>query len=100
VARRSRAELIANVLPIEKKFFALAERYVNAADDDVANLARALFVHHQHFFSFVHEDGVDPTNKSENAAGGICDRMPRAGLCRVLHFSPGRIASHPAANAA
>jgi transposase len=58
----TRAELIVKVLPIEKKFFALAERYVNAADDDVANLARALFVHHQHFFSFVHEDGVDPTN--------------------------------------
>ena len=25
-------------------------------------LARALFVHHTHFFTFVHEDGVEPTN--------------------------------------
>jgi len=58
----TRAQLIAKVLPIEKQFFALAERYVNAADDDVSNLARALFVHHPHFFTFVHEEGVEPTN--------------------------------------
>jgi transposase len=58
----TRAQLIAKVLPIEKRFFVLAERYVNAADADVSNLARALFVHHAHFFTFVHEEGVDPTN--------------------------------------
>lgn len=58
----TRAQLIAKVLPIEKRFFALAERYVNAADGDVSNLARALFVHHPHFFTFVHEEGVEPTN--------------------------------------
>ena len=58
----TRPELIAKALPIEKKFFALAERSVNAVDNDVGNLARALFVHHQHFFTFVHEDGVEPTN--------------------------------------
>ena len=58
----TRHELIAKALPIEKKFFALAERYVNAADTDVGNVARALFIQHQHFFTFVHEDGVEPTN--------------------------------------
>jgi len=58
----TRAELIASVLPIEKKFFALAERHVNAADDNVRNLARALFEHHRHFFTFVYHDGVSPTN--------------------------------------
>lgn len=58
----TRAQLIAKAFPIEKKFFALGERYVNAADTDVGNLARALFVHHQHFFTFVHEEGVEPTN--------------------------------------
>jgi transposase len=58
----TRTQLIAKVLPIEKRFFALAERYVNAADPDVSNLARALFVHHAHFFTFVHEEGVEPTN--------------------------------------
>jgi transposase len=58
----TRPELIAKALPIEKKFFALAEQHLNAANRDVCNLARALFVHHQHFFTFVHEDGVEPTN--------------------------------------
>jgi transposase len=64
----TRLELIANVLPIEKRFFALAERYVNAADADVSNLARALFVHHAHFFTFVYEDGVEPTNNAAERA--------------------------------
>lgn len=58
----TRAQLIAKVLPLEKRFFALAERYVNAANAEVANLARALFVHHPHFFTFVHAEGVEPTN--------------------------------------
>lgn len=58
----TRAQLIAKALPIEQRFFALAERYVNAADADVSNLARAVFVHHAHFFTFVYEDGVEPTN--------------------------------------
>jgi transposase len=64
----TRPELIAKAFPIEKKFFALAERYVNAANTDVGNLARALFVHHQHFFTFVHEAGVEPTNNTAERA--------------------------------
>src|SRR3989441_6271576 len=64
----TRAELIAKAFPIEKKFFALGERYVNAADTDVGNLARALFVHNQHFFTFVHEAGVEPTNNAADRA--------------------------------
>jgi transposase len=79
----TRTQLIAKVLPIEKQFFALAKRSVNATDADVSNLARALFVHHPHFFTFVHEDGVEPTNNVAHAAGGMCRGMPRAGLCRV-----------------
>jgi transposase len=58
----TRTQLIAKALPVEKAFFSLGQRYVNAADADVSNLARALFVHHPHFFTFVHEDGVEPTN--------------------------------------
>jgi hypothetical protein len=60
--------MITKVLPIEKKFFALARRHVNAADDDVWNLARALFVHLPHFFTFVHEEGVEPTNNAAERA--------------------------------
>ena len=64
----TRAALIAKVLPLEKRFFALADRHVNAADADVSNLARALFVHHPHFFTFVHEAGVEPTNNAAERA--------------------------------
>lgn len=63
-----RQELIAKALPLEKKFFVLAEQYVNAPDKDVCNLARALFVHHPHFFTFVHEHGVEPTNNAAERA--------------------------------
>jgi len=58
----TRDQLIAKVLPLEKAFFTLGERYVNATTIEVSNLARALFVHHQHFFTFVHENGIEPTN--------------------------------------
>ena len=64
----TRAELIAKAFPIEKKLFALGEHYVNAVNTDVGNLAHALFVHHQHFFTFVHEEGVEPTNNAAERA--------------------------------
>jgi transposase len=64
----TRPQLIAKVLPIEKAWFALGDHYVNAANDDVRNLARALFVHNQHFFTFVHEEGVEPTNNTAERA--------------------------------
>jgi transposase len=64
----TRAQFIAKALPIEKRLFALAERYLDAAHADVRNLAYAFFVHHQHFFTFVHEAGVAPTNNSAERA--------------------------------
>lgn len=64
----TRAQLIDKVLPIEKRLFALGEWYLNARNDDVRNLATAFFVHHHHFFTFVHEEGVDPTNNSAERA--------------------------------
>jgi transposase len=64
----TRAALIATVLPLEKRLFALGERHLNAANADVRNLAYAFFVHHQHFFTFVHEEGVEPTNNSAERA--------------------------------
>lgn len=64
----TRADLIAKVLPIEKRLFALGERSLDAANADVRNLAYAFFVHHQHFFTFVYEAGVAPTNNSAERA--------------------------------
>ncbi len=64
----SRQPLIARMRPVEQAFFRLGDRHVNAPTQDVRNLARALFVHHAHFFTFVHEDGVDPTNNAAERA--------------------------------
>ncbi len=64
----TRAELIEKVLPIEKRLFALGERHLDAANADVRNLALAFFVHNQHFFTFVHEEGVAPTNHAAERA--------------------------------
>jgi transposase len=64
----TRQQLITKVLPIEKQFFAVASRSVNAANDDVRNLARALFLHLPHFFTFVYEEGVEPTNNAAERA--------------------------------
>ena len=64
----TRAQLIDKVLPIEKKLFALGARYLDAANDDVRNLAQAFFVHNPHFFTFVYEEGVEPTNNAAERA--------------------------------
>ncbi|MEO8329947.1 MAG: IS66 family transposase [Candidatus Nanopelagicales bacterium] len=64
----TRAELIAHVRPIEQRLFALGERHLNAAHADVRNLARTFFVHNQHFFTFVYEEGVEPTNNAAERA--------------------------------
>jgi len=64
----TRQQLITKVLLIEKKLFALAGRSVNAENHDVRNLARALFLHLPHFFTFVYKEGVEPTNNAAERA--------------------------------
>jgi transposase len=64
----SRAQLIDKALPIEKRLFALGARSLDAANADVRNLARAFFEHNPHFFTFVHEEGVAPTNNAAERA--------------------------------
>ena len=58
----TREQLIAKSIPLEKKFFALADRYLDSADKDVANLALALMQHFEKFFAFLRHEGVEPTN--------------------------------------
>ena len=58
----TREQLIAKSIPLEKKFFALADRYLDSTDKDVANLALALMQHFQRFFAFLRHEGVEPTN--------------------------------------
>lgn len=64
----TRDALIAHVRPIAKALYALAERHLQAPNKDVRNLAAALCVHHDHFFTFVYEDGVEPTNNAAERA--------------------------------
>ena len=64
----TREQLIAKVLPIEKRFFALGARHLDAPNKDVRNLATAFFVHNQHLFTFVYEEGVEPTNNAAERA--------------------------------
>jgi hypothetical protein len=56
----TREQLIAKSIPLEKKFFALANRYLDSPDKDVANLALALMQHFEKFF--LRHEGVEPTN--------------------------------------
>ena len=58
----TREQLIAKSIPLEKKFFALADRYLDSPDKDVANLALALMQHFEKFFAFLRHEGVEPTN--------------------------------------
>jgi transposase len=58
----TREQLIAKSIPLEKKFFALADRYLGSHDKDVANLALALLQHFDKFFAFLRHEGVEPTN--------------------------------------
>ena len=64
----TRQQLIDKSIPIQKRFFALAERYLDSGDKDVRNLARAMFVHCEKFFVFIEQDGVEPTNNSAERA--------------------------------
>ena len=64
----TRAQLVDKVIPLQKKLFALGERYLDSPNNDVRHLATALFVHHEKFFVFVHHEGVEPTNNRAERA--------------------------------
>lgn len=64
----SREQVWNKSIPLQKKFFALAERYLHCANAEVRNLAHALFEHNDKFFTFLQQDGVEPTNNSAERA--------------------------------
>jgi hypothetical protein len=65
---RDRQDLIRKSIPLQKKFFALGQRYLDSSDKDVRNPATALFAHCEKFFVFIEKDGVEPTNNSVERA--------------------------------
>ena len=58
----TREQLIWKSVPLEKKFFALAFDHLDSGDKDVRNLATALCLHFERFFTFLEKEGVEPTN--------------------------------------
>jgi transposase len=64
----TRDKLIAKVRPIATALFTLGDRHLHARNKDVRNLAVALCQHHDHFFTFVFEAGVEPTNNAAERA--------------------------------
>jgi hypothetical protein len=64
----TREQLILKSIPLEQKFFALADRYIDSGDKDVRNLATALLAHFERFFTFLDKEGVEPTNNAAERA--------------------------------
>jgi transposase len=59
-----RRQLIEKSIPLQKKLFALAEAHLDDADRDVRNMATALYVHFERLFTFLEQEGVEPTNNA------------------------------------
>jgi transposase len=57
-----RRQLIEKSIPLQKKLFALAEAHLDDADREVRNLATAMFLHFERLFTFLEQEGVEPTN--------------------------------------
>jgi transposase len=72
-----RRELILKSLPIQKKFFELADRRVNSEDAEVCNLARVLFFRSDRLFTFIEVPGVEPTNNLADRALRIAVQWPK-----------------------
>jgi transposase len=64
----TRTELIQQSVPIQKKICRLAEKYLDSEDRDVRNLARAFYVHWEKLFTFIEQEGVEPTNNISERA--------------------------------
>ena len=58
----NRDQLIARSIPLQQRWFALAEQYLDSDDKEVCNMATALFQHCGRLFTFIEHPGVEPTN--------------------------------------
>jgi transposase len=63
-----RSQLILRSLPIQKRIVELAERHLDSRHREVRNLATALFEYNERLFTFLDEEGVEPTNNSAERA--------------------------------
>ena len=49
-------------IPIQKKICRLAKCYLDSDDGEVRNLAKAFYEHWDKLFTFLEQEGVEPTN--------------------------------------
>jgi len=64
----NRSQLILRSIPIQKRIVELAEQHLDSQHREVRNLATALFVYNERLFTFLEEEGVEPTNNSAERA--------------------------------
>ena len=58
----SRAGLIQQSLPLQKEICRLAAKYLDSDDREVRNFAGAIYEHWDKLFTFIEQEGVEPTN--------------------------------------
>jgi transposase len=63
-----RGQLILRSIPLQKRWFELAEQYLDSDDKEVRNMATALFQHCERLFTFLEHPGVEPTNNCAEQA--------------------------------
>ena len=63
-----RRQLLLRSVPIQKRIVELAERHLDSPHRKVRNLATALFGYNDRLFTFLEQEGVEPTNNSAERA--------------------------------
>jgi transposase len=63
-----RDQLFLRSIPIQKRIVELAEQHLDSQHRQARNLATALFVYNERLFTFLEEEGVEPTNNSVERA--------------------------------
>ncbi len=64
----TRSEVIQQSIPIQKKICRLAAKFLDSDDREVRNLARAFYVNWDKLFTFIEQEGVEPTNNASERA--------------------------------
>jgi hypothetical protein len=59
-----RRQLYLKSIPLQKKLLALAVAHLEDTDREVRNMAMALLLHFERLFTFLEEEGVEPTNNA------------------------------------
>lgn len=73
--RIDRAQLMRRSVPIQQQIFEIAKRNLRSPDNEVRNLALALYEYNDRLFPFLEIAGVEPTNNTAERALRIAVQM-------------------------